>query len=170
MTTPISDITLNLLTSGNTIESQSEREYIQQVISQKLGCKVELNSVGDYALFKAQRDDNQYDMMIGGWWSDYNDPLDYLNTFHTGYYDSYGYYSNPEYDALADSLVGENDMAKRKEIYTKMENMLFEDCALAPIYYNTKQVFLQNWVKDFRTSSFGASQELYITRIEGRNR
>lgn len=109
-------------------------------------------------------------MMIGGWWSDYNDPLDYLNTFHTGYYDSYGYYSNPEYDALADSLVGENDMAKRKEIYTQMENMLFDDCALAPIYYNTKQVFLQNWVKDFRTSSFGASQELYITRIEGRNR
>lgn len=170
VTTPISDITLNLLTSGNTIENQSEREYIQQVISQKLGCKVELNSVGDFALFKAQRDDNQYDMMIGGWWSDYNDPLDYLNTFHTGYYDSYGYYSNPEYDALADSLVGENDMAKRKEIYTQMENMLFDDCALAPIYYNTKQVFLQNWVKDFRTSSFGASQELYITRIEGRNR
>lgn len=171
VTTPISDITLSLLTSGNTIENQSEREYIQQVISQKLGCRVELNSVGDYALFKAQRDDNQYDIMLGGWWSDYNDPLDYLNTFHTGYYDSYGFYSNPEYDALSDSLSGENDMQKRMEIYKAMEEkLMLEDCALAPIYYNTKQVFLQNWVKDFRTSSFGASQELYITYIEGRNK
>ena len=32
----------------------------------------------------------------------------------------------------------------------------------------TRDYFLQNWVKDFRTSSFGASQELYITRIDGR--
>ncbi len=171
VTTPISDITLTMLTYGTTIENQSEREYLQQVISQKLGCKVELNAVGDYALFEAERDAGNFDFMTSGWWSDYNDPLDYLNTFHTGYYDSYGYYSNPEYDALADSLTGENDMEKRRQIYESMEKMLLlDECAMAPIYYNTKQVFLQNWVKDFRTSSFGASQELYITYIEGRNK
>lgn len=169
VTTPISDITLLMIASGNTIENQSEREYMQQVISQTIGCKVELNTTSDYALFKAERDAYNYDIMVSGWWSDYNDPLDYLDTFHTGYYDSYGYYSNPEYDALAESLVGENDVQKRKEVYETMEKkLLLEDCAMVPIYYNTKQVFLQNWVKDFRTSSFGASSELYITYIEGR--
>ena len=39
-----------------------------------------------------------------------------------------------------------------------------------PTYYSTKEYFLQNWVKDFRWSSFGASQEFYITYIEGRGK
>ena len=168
VTTPISDITLTMLSSGNTVEDQSEREYLQQVIQNAIGCKVELNTTGDSNLFIAERSAGNYDMVSFGWYSDYNDPLDYLSTLHTGYYQSFGGYSDPEYDALMDSLTGENDMAKRKEIYTEMENKLFEDGVMAPIFYSTKQVFLQPWVKNFRTSSFGASQELYITYIEGR--
>ena len=39
---------------------------------------------------------------------------------------------------------------------------------MIPLYVSTKEYFLQPWVKDFRWSSFGASQEFYITYIEGR--
>lgn len=171
VTTPMSDVTITLLSQGSTMENQTEREYLQQIIQQQLGIKVELNTVGDYGLFEAERDAGNYDIMVSGWWSDYNDPLDYLNTFYSDMYSSYGYYSNPEYDAIIDRLKGENDMAKRLEIYKEAETkLLVEDCAMIPIYYTTKEVFLQNWVKDFRTSSFGASQELYITYIEGRNK
>lgn len=171
VTTPISDITITLLSQGSTMENQTEREYIQQILQQQLGCKVELNTVGDSGMYIAERDANNYDIMVSGWYSDYNDPLDYLNTFYTGMYSSYGYYSNPEYDAIIDQLNGENDMEKRLELYKAAEDkLLVEDCAMVPIYYSTKEVFLQNWVKDFRTSSFGASQELYITYIEGRNK
>ena len=45
---------------------------------------------------------------------------------------------------------------------------MLEDCAFVPIYYATREVFLQNWVKDYCTSNFGASAEMYITYIEGR--
>ena len=34
-----------------------------------------------------------YDIFVGGWFSDYNDPLDFLNVMKTGVYDSYGLYS-----------------------------------------------------------------------------
>ena len=72
-------------------------------------------------------------------------------------------------DELLDSLTGETDRAKRLATYKEVEEIiLLEDAALVPIYYATKDVFLQNWVKDYRTSSFGASAELYITYIEGR--
>lgn len=171
VTTPISDITITYLCYGNTTEQQAEMEYLQQTIQQKIGCQVKLNAVGDYSLYSAERDAGNYDMMYGGWYADYNDPMDFLFTYYTdAYADSFGCYSNPEYDALIDSLTGENDTAKRKEIYDKLEQkLLLEDCAFIPLYHATKEVFLKNWVKDYRTSSFGASAEFYITYIEGRN-
>ncbi len=170
ITTPISDITLTYLSQGSTNEANAEREFLQQTIQQNLGCKVELNTVGDYALFQAERSAGNFDFFNSGWYADYNDPLDFMFTFYTGAYgDSYGGYSNPKYDELIDSLTGENDMAKRKEIYYQLEEVLMlEDCAFVPIYYSTKEVFLQNWVKDYCTSNFGASAEMYITYIEGR--
>lgn len=171
VTTPMSDITLTYLTYGTSVEQQAENEYLQQIIQQMLGVTVNLSIVGDYALFQAERDAGNYDMFYSGWFSDYNDPLDFLYTFYTNAYgeNNYGGYSNAKYDELLDSLTGETDNAKRLEIYKEAESILMnEDCAFAPIYYSTKEVFLQNWVKDFRTSSFGASQEMYITYIEGR--
>ena len=169
MSTDLSSVTVTYLSYGSTVEESSFREYLQQTWQQNLGIQVELNTVGDYSLFTAERDAGNFDLFSAGWYSDYNDPLDYLNTFYTGLYVSVsGGYSNSEYDALIDSLAGENDNAKRLSIYTQCEQILFDDCATIPLYYSTKEYFLQNWVKDFRWSSFGASQEFYITCIEGR--
>ena len=169
ITTPMSDIKLTLLSYGSTTENQLEREYIQQSLQQNLGIKVELNTVGDYDMFKAKRDAFDFDIFISSWSSDYNDPLDFLNILTTGTYPSYGLYSNAEYDEMVKSLNGVQDNAARLEIYKNMENkLLVEDCAVAPIYYGDKHYYYQNWVQDFRTSSFGASQELYIAYIDGK--
>ncbi len=167
--TPMSDIKLTLLSYGSTTENQLEREYIQQSLQQNLGIKVELNTVGDYDMFMAKRDTFDFDIFISTWFSDYNDPMDFLKILTTGTYSSYGLYSNPEYDAMANSLTGVQDNAVRLETYKNMENkLLVEDCAVAPIYYADKHYYYQNWVQDFRTSSFGASQELYIAYIDGK--
>lgn len=163
------DVTISLLTYGSSTEQQTEREYIQQSLEQSLGVKVKLNTQGDYAMFKAAYEAFDFDIMVRGWYADYNDPLDFLEIFKTGKYDSYGLYSNPDYDALVDSLKGEQDIAKRMEIYQEMETMLLlEDCGASPIYYADKRYFIQNWVKGFNTSSFGASQEVSETYISGK--
>ncbi len=169
LSTDLSSVTLTYLSYGSTVEDNSLREYLQQVWQQTLGIKVELNTVGDYSLFTAERDAGHFDVYYSGWFSDYNDPLDYLNTFYTGMYKSVsGGYSSEAFDSLIDSLAGEADDAARLAIYAQAEQTLFDDCALIPLYYSEKEYFLQNWVKDFRWSSFGASQEFYITYIEGR--
>lgn len=171
MDTDLSKVTVTYLSYGSTVEDDAFREYLQQTWQQNLGINVELNTVGDYSLFTAQRDAGNFDVYYGGWYSDYNDPLDYLATMKTGDFPSVsGNYSSEEYDALIDSLSGEADNAKRLEIYAQAEQVLFDDCAMIPLYYSTKEYFVQNWVKDFRWSSFGASQEFYITYIEGRGK
>ena len=166
--TDLSSANITLLSYGSTMENQTMSEYLKQIWEQALGIKVTLNTVGDYSLFTAERDAGNYDLMVGSWSSDYNDPLDFLDTFHSNRYASYVKYNNPAFDALIDSLNGENDNAKRLAIYTEAEQLLADDCALIPIYHMTRDYFMQNWVKNFRTSSFGASQELYITYIDGR--
>ena len=169
MDTDLSQVTITYLSYGSTVDSTAFREYLQQTWQQNLGINVELNTVGDYSLFTAERDAGNFDVYNSGWSSDYNDPLDFLDTFYTGQYTSVsGGYSNPEYDALIDSLAGENDTAKRLEIYQQAEQLLMDDCAMIPLYYQTKEFFLQNWVKDFNWSSFGASREFIHTYIEGR--
>lgn len=143
---------------------------MQQTIQNKLGLTFSLDTVGDSAMFRSRRDEGSFDIMTSGWYSDYNDPMDFLYTMYTDSYGAMmGHYSNPKVDELLDSLTGETDRAKRLATYKEVEEIvLLEDAALVPIYYATKDVFLQNWVKDYRTSSFGASAELYITYIEGR--
>lgn len=170
VTTPLSDITITFLSSGSTIEASAEREYLQQTIQNNLGINVELNTVGDSSLFKAERDAGNYDILYAGWYSDYNDPLDFLYTFYTDAYgDSFCGYSNPKYDALLDQLTGETDAAKRLEIYQEAEKLLLlDDAAIIPIYHSTRTVFMHNWVDGFLTSSFGASQEFIRTSINGR--
>ena len=69
---------------------------------------------------------------------------------------------------LSTAWLVENDTAKRLEIYQQAEQLLMDDCAMIPLYYQTKEFFLQNWVKDFNWSSFGASREFIHTYIEGR--
>lgn len=167
ITTPMSDITITYLCSNSTSD---ETEYLQQTIQNKLGITVELNVAGDSSLLRAEREQGNFDLMYSGWYADYNDPMDFMYTFYTNAYGTtFGGYSNPEYDALVDSLTGETDNAVRLETYQKLEEILMlEDCQFVPLYHSTKEVFLQNWVKDYRTSSFGASAEFYITYIEGR--
>ncbi|OUO64541.1 peptide ABC transporter substrate-binding protein [Collinsella sp. An268] len=169
MDTDLSQVTITLLTQGSTTEVNSLREYVQQMWQQVLGITVELNTVGDYTLFEAEREAGNYDAYYNGWYSDYNDPLDYLNCFYTGEFESVsGGYSNAEFDGYIDALEGETDNAVRLDLYTKAETLLMEDAAVVPIYFAEKEYFLQNWVKGFCWSSFGASQEFYHTSIEGR--
>ena len=168
VTTPMSDITLSFLTNGSTTTAVAEREYLQQSLEEALGIKVELNIAGDSKLFIAERNEGNYDFFMSGWYADYNDPMDFLYTVYTNAYGtSMAGYSNAKFDELCDSLTGETDMAKRLAVYTEMEEIyLLEDCGFAPIYYATKQVLLQNRVKDYRTSSFGASAEFTICYVE----
>ena len=53
------------------------------------------------------------------------------------------------------------------DLHQKLEDLLVaQDCGVAPLYYSDKHYYYQNWVKDFYTSSFGASQELYRATVE----
>ena len=171
MDTDISKITITYLSFDTTTEDATMREYLQQTWQQKLGIKVDLNIVSDYTLFAAEQEAGNYDVYQNYCACDSDDPMYLLSTFYAHTLDMFaGSYNNPKFDAIFDSFAEATDDAKRLEVYKEAEQILFDDCAFIPIYYTTKEYFIKPWVKDFRWSSYGASQEFYITYIEGRGK
>ena len=68
----------------------------------------------------------------------------------TGVYDSYGLYSNSEYDSLIDSLTGENDNANALR-FTRSWKIcwLHRIVVLHRCTTLIKHYYYQNWVKRF---------------------
>jgi oligopeptide transport system substrate-binding protein len=73
-----------------------------------------------------------------GWSADYNDPIDFLNVFHSANPNNYGNLVNHDYDKLVEAAAVEGDKAKRLEMFIEAERILCEtEAAIAPIYHYT---------------------------------
>lgn len=167
----LSDITITYLCFDSTSEDAAMGEYLQQTWQQKLGINVEINALNDYGLYYEEVAAGNYDVYQNYCACDSDDIMYLITTFYAHTLDPFaGCYNNPEFDAVIDRFADAADDEERLEIYKEAEQILFDDCAFIPVYYTTKEYFLKPWVKDFRWSSYGASQEFYITYIEGRNK
>lgn len=69
------------------------------------------------------------------------DPQDYLGNWYSINSGNYGYYSNPEYDALYEKLMLELDHEKRVDIITELQQILIDDAATIVYgYYNSSMI------------------------------
>lgn len=68
---------------------------------------------------------------------------------------NFPHYSNPKLDDLF--VQGERtvDPAKRKEIYTQVQQIILQDAVVFPINYNTRNWTVRNTVKNFRVGPDG---------------
>jgi oligopeptide transport system substrate-binding protein len=166
----LGDISLTLITTGTDALSKSQQEYYQQEWEKNLGIKVKLN-VLESKLFVAQRNANKYDLLLNGWYGDYNDPTTFLDmwTTNNGFSKFFGFYSDKKYDALFKSLDGVTDDAQREKIFAELEKRLVaEDAGVAPIYYGDSQNFVQNYVKNISFPLFGAPIDFSRVYISGK--
>ncbi|MDL2259562.1 ABC transporter substrate-binding protein [Deltaproteobacteria bacterium OttesenSCG-928-K17] len=69
------------------------------------------------------------------------DPQDYLANWYTGNSKSFGFYSNPKYDADYEKLAVEADADRRLDLITDMQQILIDDAAtIAYGYYNSSMI------------------------------
>ncbi|MCO7127073.1 peptide ABC transporter substrate-binding protein [Sporolactobacillus shoreicorticis] len=166
----LSDITFTLITTGTDALSKSEQEYYQQEWEKNLGVKVKLN-VLESKLFVAQRNANKYDLLLNGWFGDYNDPSTFTDmwTANNGFSKFFGFYSDKKYDAYYKKLDGVTDDAQREKIYAQLEDLLIaKDAGVAPIYYGDSQYFVQNYVKNISFPLFGTPIDFSRAYISGK--
>ena len=88
------------------------------------------------------------------WWPTLSTPYDFMfSLFATGAQGTagynWGYYSNPELDALLDEGTAEPDEAKRMEIYAKAQDLLVDEAPALYVYEKRYRLPMRDTVEGF---------------------
>ncbi|MBE3597793.1 MAG: hypothetical protein IMX02_02975 [Limnochordaceae bacterium] len=124
--------TLQLLVpTGNTLREQSAS--IIQATLQAAGVQVQIQRL-DFPTLLSRVFKHDYDLALLGW-TDTFDPDHVSSTFRTGGQYNLGGYSDPEVDAIIDQAAREQDPARRKELYDRLQVLFQQKVPAVFLYY-----------------------------------
>jgi len=76
----------------------------------------------------------------GSWLADYPDAENYFACFYSKNFAPAGpnktHFSNPEFDALFEAALLENDQAKKWDLFHQMDNLLIEEAPFIVLFYD----------------------------------
>jgi ABC-type transport system substrate-binding protein len=103
----------------------------------------------------------------GSWIADYPDAENYLSVFYSKNPapPNYTRYKNPEFDALFEKALTEENDSLRYKLYQQADQVMINDAPVVPMYYDKVVKLVQPYVKDFRPNALNLL-ELRKTRIE----
>ena len=128
-----SQINITLMTSEgsqNELLSQVVQEQLRQVLG--IEAKIEVLTITEA---RSRRNAINFDMFMGGWGPDYNDPMTDLDLWMSENGNNHTGYANPAYDALIESTKSETDAVAREKLFIQAEEMIAEDMFVIPVYW-----------------------------------
>lgn len=127
-------ITLTYSTSDT---NKAVAEALQSMYQENLGVEVKLENQ-EWNVFSDAQKALELQFSRSSFINDYNDPVNFLESFITDSYMNRTGFSNPEYDELITKGKTETDEEKRWEYLYEAEKLLAEEMVAMPIrYYNT---------------------------------
>ena len=128
-----------------------DMQVILEMWRNALGVEVEIQQV-EWATYLQDLNRRKFQIYALGWQADYPDPQDFLDIlFHTESETNHGAYSNPEVDAMLEEARVERDAGRRVELYNKVEQMIIDDAAWVPLWYDSERnLLLKPHIKDYR--------------------
>ena len=155
--------------SGDSERAKKWAVAFQEMWKQNLGVDVNIETVS----FKVRLDrmtKGQYQMVIAGWGADYNDPMTFIDLWHTMPADNPGnnssFYSNAEYDKLVDDAKSTGDQAKRMEDMKQAEQILLRDLPVAPVFYPAWNYIEKPYVKGIQHFAVGSDYEFKFASMD----
>ncbi|WP_142413013.1 peptide ABC transporter substrate-binding protein [Hathewaya massiliensis] len=151
-----SKVQIRLYSRGTREQDKEEAEFFQQQFKQKLGIELKVEQM-EYDIMYDRVDKGNFDLALGGWFADWDDPSSYLDNHNSvdGYYRKTGWV-NKEYDELSKKAKNTKDPKERAELYGKAEKILLHDeSAIIPIYIGKRSTFRRNYVKNSFATNFG---------------
>jgi len=150
------EITIELLTSDEDDEKKVA-ETVQYQLQEALpGLNLEVKSVPLNNSIDLTRD-GDYELAMGRWGPDYQDPMTYLESLHSPNNTNY---ESDKYDDLLDKITNDygNDPEKRWEAMIDAEKALVEeDTAIVPLYQQTRSLLVKDNLNGIYYPNFGAS-------------
>lgn len=126
-----------VLSYNTTDTNKAVAETLQNMFSENLGVDVTLENQ-EWNVFSEAQQNLELQFSRSSFINDYNDPVNFLESFITDSYMNRTGWSNEEYDALIEKGKTETDEEKRWEYLYEAEKLLAEEMIIMPIrYYNT---------------------------------
>ena len=122
---------------------------------ENLGVEVQVRQLEPDLYFQEIKEEKD-ELYESGWVADYPDPENFLDVlFHSGNEENSGEYRHPEVDALLEQARVEPDITARMELYREIEQMLVNDAACLPIYFDVNYTLVKPYVEDFVITPMG---------------
>lgn len=132
----VDNITVSMLID-DTDTATKHAAFFQESWKSELGITVDVEAVP----FKSRiqrMSDKDFQIVLGGWGPDYNDPMTFLDMFETGNGNNHTSYTSAEYDALLAKARVELDRDKRFGYLMDMETLLMKDMPIGPYYFRAR--------------------------------
>lgn len=158
--------TMEILTADDTI-AKDTATFLQSQFKENLDVDVDIVTKPYSGRLDAMREDD-FQMGISKWGSDYNDAMDILDLWYGDPLNGLrGSFSHPDYQVLIDDALVETDEGKRLDMLIEAERMMLEDeGTLGPLYFEGKAFLQKPYVNNFIVHPYGASLELKHVTIE----
>jgi peptide/nickel transport system substrate-binding protein len=114
---------------------------------QDLGIRVNIELL-ETAMLRERMRNGQAPFFRASWIADYPDAESFLTCFYgkNPTPPNYTRYQNPDFDALYEACLLENDAARRYHLYQSMEQMLIEDAPVVYLFYDETAQFARTGV------------------------
>jgi oligopeptide transport system substrate-binding protein len=125
-------------------------EAVVASLKENLGVQIQVQQT-DWATFlnDLNNPNNTNQMWDLGWIADYADPHDFLDVnFRCGSQQNNTGYCNPELDKLLDQAASEEDPAKREALYYQAEQIIVNDAAWIPLFYEVQYWLVKPYVQN----------------------
>ena len=136
------------LTFPTNESSQQIVEAVQQMWRKGLGIEISLHNQEMKVLMDSMHSHN-YELSAAGWVGDYLDASTFLDMMAGDSGNNFTGWKNPEYDRLVALAKSTPDQAKRYAYYQRCEDILTEECPIAPIYFNSRNNLRRPAVKGY---------------------
>ena len=128
-----------------------------------LGVNVEVRQLEPERYFYVLMQEKD-EMFTFGWGADYPDPQNFLDIlFHSGTEENVGEYSNPEVDTLLEKARVEQDSGVRMTLYQQAEQIIVNDSACLPLYFDIDYTLVKPYVKDLPLTPLWIPRLRYVS-------
>ena len=146
---------ITLTTTGYGGEISSSLSAIIAQWRENLGVEVEIRIL-EPERFLYHLKEEKDEMYETGWIADYPHPQDFLEIlFRTGNENNYGEYSSAEVDAILDRAAVETDQVLSLEMYQQVEQMLVDDAAYLPLWFDKRYTLVKPHVQGYELNPMG---------------
>ena len=110
-----------------------------------------------------------FQIAIGSWTADFNDPLNFLEIFKNKNVGSnHTSWENPRYEALLNRAQSLSDFEERKRVLKESESILIDEMAIIPLFHYTMLYLESEKVKDVAISKTGGIDFKWAYIVKGK--